>query len=317
MKNELKRLMSFKSILAIILLVLMTPIFISIAFNESIKSNQSFYHGVEKYENKDEIIAKIDRIKVNLEDEDLSEYQRDYFEKTLLIYQYLYDNDIRYENVREEESLSQLDSSEDFLTFSSIFILIASGFLAISLCIGAITYDFDIGTSVLIYNRTKKDHNVFFNKVKSIIVLAGIVFFIILFEIFIISLTYENDFSLILIVDKTVKSISVPLYKAYYYISFYLHTIYLMVLFSTIAFYIRKTYKFILALVILIFLIGILSYFKIQFLSLFQIIIPSFIQLTNYNNIFETLLFIIIKVFIAILLMIYTFKLIKRKELTN
>ncbi|MDR0696260.1 MAG: hypothetical protein LBF68_01765 [Christensenellaceae bacterium] len=283
MIKELRRIISSKATLSVIILLILVIFILSCIqfYNSTWQSGLAF----KKYTSFDELSDRITTI-----NQEISELKKDNFDYSqriedlkdqLRFIEFLIENKIDYtyldNNIRSATlTIFAADAVDHTIVFSDFAVI---GLIIVMLTISVVTLNLDFSTGVarLLYALRKNRSKILTNKYFAYMSLIGILSLLFTFIIFIVGLPYKSNFSQVLIIDAT----KIYLMNSSTFLAINIVSMYLVLLFiSTIVFSISMCFKSVYASVFtsLLFIIGyfVLSYTTTGWFSSFFTEIMSY-----------------------------------------
>lgn len=242
MRNEFFKITN--SITLLIALCAGIVVIFSLAFfynQNKIKQTYNYSPLIVQYESREEILDNIESVRLDISnlDESSAYYEEELKDKNdaIIIMQYLYDNDISYDDAFDINCLNMMtNNSLGYLDFMTQFAFIAIILFYIVSTLLINNYEFQVGVSNFIYGTAKKRNKIILNKfvIYFLCTLAFSMLLVLLESI--LMLAYHDKFSLVLLLngDKVV-ALSKSAYIFLYQLSVFAMLIFYQILFFFIS----------------------------------------------------------------------------------
>lgn len=320
MKSDIKRLSYNNTYIIWFALVLILLFAFAFLYKSNAVAQDNYFDHQIYYNTIDEIPSKISDLEVQLNNLMLTDlyYQEQInrLEDSKSIYEFLYENEIDYEDVAEINGI--YETSYDQVTLLSglvQYLLFAFIILLLFTVIYLINQDFNTGVYKFVYGRNKSRASTVFSKLKIYyVVLLGFLF---VFTVILILFLYPvgNDFKYVLFVNKgTVYLISVFKYLVLIYLSVVSVIIFYSIIIFSMSLFINNTLNFILIFGSIFLILQVLiPMIDIDFLTS-MVYVPVFLlnQSIAPNII---IISIIVKYIVSIILLILSIWYFNRKNL--
>lgn len=250
MKKELFRI--YKSKTSWIVLFIAIIVFFVFSINYALRANHYdnyIYHGVSEYKTIDEINEHIDRLEHNallLDENDT--VNKAYIEQTILIYKFLYENEISYSEFQTDYSvyMSMYEESENKIIYTEHMLNIVSCVCLLStivISVLIISNDFSSGLYKNVFGTNKLRKNIIKSKLYAYLIFFAFLEGVLLIFTLITSMQFDNTTSnVICFWGNNLFILKSNYYIIFNYISQLLGTIPFVALFFGIALMMKNTY---------------------------------------------------------------------------
>lgn len=269
---------------------------------------------IDKYQDKAELKNIIESVneKINLDNDN------EVYKEQLVIYNYLYDNEIAFEdtkNIRASYIYQYGKDRFDYTTFGFLFNEFMFFFLSIVIVNFVIKKDFKNGFYKMLYTMNARKEIVF-NKISTIFLLVNIGYMIFSVFLLISSVVYKLNFNKILIINSgSCTLLNTELYMILMFISSYIAILQMLTMFISIALIVNSVESFYFISIILLLLYVTFLQLSIYPVNVFLSELIGYFTLNVSNSIF--LVLFIIKTLSIISLFYFSVNYFLRKDLIN